>query len=321
MADWVIATRSVIGYVTQSVGLSKNWKGTVADWVIATRSVIGNVAQAVGLEKGWGYSTVGGWVGRFISDFIYQGVGLSNDWGYRTVNDWVGYNFISGFVAQGVSLERNGWTDVTTWAAAFIGAGLTLAVALGATSTNKAEGGIITAGGRSLGFAAGGIIRGGMASCWNSIPKYAAGTAAAHGTLFTAGEAGPEIVGHINGRTEILNQSQLAQTMQAATYGGMVRALNGLTFKMPAMATGGVMPYEVSAQIARSASDIQDTLDANHEDLIQTIISLAGQIVAAVQRVESRGAAAGAGGMNAQQIIDEINRRTQMFAASPLKGV
>ena len=321
VADWVIATRSVIGYVTQSVGLSKNWKGTVADWVIATRSVIGNVAQAVGLEKGWGYSTVGGWVGRFISDFIYQGVGLSNDWGYRTVNDWVGYNFISGFVAQGVSLERNGWTDVTTWAAAFIGAGLTLAVALGATSTNKAEGGIITAGGRSLGFAAGGIIRGGMASCWNSIPKYAAGTAAAHGTLFTAGEAGPEIVGHINGRTEILNQSQLAQTMQAATYGGMVRALNGLTFKMPAMATGGVMPYEVSAQIARSASDIQDTLDANHEDLIQTIISLAGQIVAAVQRVESRGAAAGAGGMNAQQIIDEINRRTQMFAASPLKGV
>jgi hypothetical protein len=43
----------------------------------------------------------------------------------------------------------------------------------------------------------------------------------AHGTLFVAGEAGPEILGHIGGRTEILNQSQLAQTMYAAVRSAM----------------------------------------------------------------------------------------------------
>ena len=305
VADWIVSTRSVIGYVAQAVGLSKSWNGTVADWIIATRSVIGNVAQAVGLEKGWGYGTVGGWVGQFISDFIYQGVGLSNDWGYRSVNDWVGYNFISGFVAQGVSLERNGWTDVTTWAAAFLGAGLTLLV------------GIAAASGSTKPTALGGVFENGV---WKDIPQYARGTLNA-GSLFAAGEAGPELVGHIGGRTEVLNKSQLASTMYSAVENGVLSALSRLHFRTPAMATGGVMPYEVSEQIARSASDIQDTLDANHEDLIQTIISLAGQIVAAVQRVESRGAATGAGGMSAQQIIDEINRRTQMFSASPLRGV
>ena len=99
---------------------------------------------------------------------------------------------------------------------------------------------------------------------------------------------------------------------------GMLAALGRITFTMPAMATGGVMPYEVSAQIAKSAADIQGTLNANNEDLIQTIISVAGQLVAAVGRIQP---GQSAGGMTAQQVIDEINRRTLMFGASPLKGV
>lgn len=169
----------------------------------------------------------------------------------------------------------------------------------------KAMGGVITAGGRPLDW-------------WGSATKYAGGTSRAHGTMFVAGEAGPEIVGHVNGRTEILNQSQLAQTMRSAVASGMAAALRGITFRMPAMATGGVMPYEVSAQIAKSTADIQGTLNANNEDLIQTIISVAGQLVAAVGRIQP---GQSAGGMTAQQVIDEINRRTLMFGASPLKGV
>lgn len=170
----------------------------------------------------------------------------------------------------------------------------------------KAMGGVITAGGRSLDW-------------WGSATKYASGTNRAHGTMFVAGEAGPEIVGHVNGRTEILNQSQLAQTMRSAVASGMLAALKGVTFTMPAMATGGVMPYEVSAQIAKSTADIQGTLNANNEDLIQTIISVAGQLVAAVGRIQP--GQTGQGGTTAQQVIDEINRRTLMFGASPLKGV
>ena len=163
-------------------------------------------------------------------------------------------------------------------------------------------------------------MSGSLSGLWNGVNKYASGTTRAHGTLFAAGEAGPEIVGHVNGRTEVLNQSQLASTMKSAVSSGMISALRGITIRMPAMATGSVMPYDVSAQIARSTADLQNTLDTNNEDLIQTIISVAGQIVAAIQAQERR-SGSGAGSMSAQQVINEINRRTQMFSASPLKGV
>jgi hypothetical protein len=39
--------------------------------------------------------------------------------------------------------------------------------------------------------------------------------------MFIAGEAGSELVGHINGRTEVLNKSQLGQIMHSAIVDGM----------------------------------------------------------------------------------------------------
>ena len=78
------------------------------------------------------------------------------------------------------------------------------------------------------GAAKGGILSNGI---WRSIPQYASGTSRAHGSLFVAGEAGPEVVGHIGGRTEVLNRSQLAATMYAA----VSRAIMGVRFNISAM--------------------------------------------------------------------------------------
>lgn len=64
--------------------------------------------------------------------------------------------------------------------------------------TGKAEGGIYVHG------------------KWQDIPQYAAGGFPSHGSMFIAGEAGAEVVGHINGRTEVLTQSQMASTMYQA---------------------------------------------------------------------------------------------------------
>lgn len=55
---------------------------------------------------------------------------------------------------------------------------------------------------------------------WHGIPAYAGGTLNA-GSMFVAGEAGPEIVGHVGGRTEVLNKSQLASTMFASVRAAM----------------------------------------------------------------------------------------------------
>lgn len=214
--------------------------------------------------------------------------------------------------------------------------------------SNKANGGIITNGGREMSFASGGVIRGGAARYLANVPHYAAGTTRAHGTVFVAGESGPEIMGHINGRTEILNKSQLAQTMYSAVASAMgqavsalgtflsgqladcanaitatignVAAIRGLEYHAPVMASGSVLPYEVAAQVARTGADIRNTLDSNNEDLIQTIISVIGAqtsaIVAALASNQQQGGAAV--GLTAQQLINDINRRAQMFGVSPL---
>lgn len=51
---------------------------------------------------------------------------------------------------------------------------------------------------------------------WTSIPQYANGGLPSHGSMFIAGERGAEIVGHINGRTEVLNRSQIASAIYSA---------------------------------------------------------------------------------------------------------
>ena len=54
-----------------------------------------------------------------------------------------------------------------------------------------------------------------------NIKWYANGGSPTHGTVFGAGENGPEVVGHINGRTEVLNQSQIASAIYSAVYSAM----------------------------------------------------------------------------------------------------
>ena len=73
------------------------------------------------------------------------------------------------------------------------------------------------------GKATGGAFYGGT---WHSIPQYADGGSPNYGTVFVAGERGAEAVGNINGRTEVLNQSQMASVMYDAVVRGMVQALS-----------------------------------------------------------------------------------------------
>ena len=314
------------GDVNKSVGLSSTLFGTIAGWLLGG-FMGGDVTKGIGITND-GWATVAAWIiAAGWGGDLTKGIGITNV-GWATVAHWIFSNGWGGDLYKQIFLTNQGtnWANgVADWIqngadAIKLKVSLIASAVTGAVS-GKAEGGAITASGRQISFAAGGMVYGsGRANWWNSARKYAAGTSRAHGTVFVAGEAGPEVVGHVNGRTEILNKSQLAQTMYVSVANGMLAALKGMTFTMPAMATGGVMPYEVSAQIARSTAEIESTLNANNEDLIQTIINVAGQIVAALNRQNSP-QPVGAGGMTADQVIAEINRRTLMFGASPLKGV
>lgn len=77
-----------------------------------------------------------------------------------------------------------------------------------------------------LGRATGGVYTNGA---WSNIPQFAGGGIPGnHGSLFLAGEAGSELVGHVGGRTEVLNKSQLAATMYASVANGMITAMNAV---------------------------------------------------------------------------------------------
>lgn len=206
-----------------------------------------------------------------------------------------------------------------------------------------ATGGIITAAGAVRSFANGGkVMNSGRSNWWNGIQKYASGTARAHGTMFIAGEAGPEVVGHVNGRTEILNKSQIAQ----AIYSAMVAAgqmlvhsiagifsrpidislsgdlstlsgINNVKYRTPYSA-GALLPYDVQGKAG--GADIVGAIEGTGDELMETIVNaLSAQtasILAAIDRIRTRQGTSGS--VNASDIIAEINRQTRVYNQSPL---
>lgn len=376
-SGWTTLAAFVGESVSATVSLAKS------GWTSIESYVGGSVTVLTALTR-FGWSSIESYVG----DSVTVDTSLAR-WGWTSIAEFVGdylrvdtelgkrgWNTIAGFVGNYVAvrtgLQKSGWKSLQEFVGTAVTAKVNLVINRANTITAQvaralglASGGAITAGGRVLRFADGGaIMGGGRTGWWRGVRKYADGTGRAHGTLFVAGEAGPEIVGHVNGRTEILNKSQLAQAMLGAVASGMAQAVNALgrfiagrmaactnavigsiaalgmagtdaallerlsaiantvSCAPPALAAGAVAPYEVEAQQARIGDALQRTLEANNADLIQTIISVIGAqtsaVVAAVNGIQRGG---GDGGVSVQRVIDEINRRTQMFSASPLRGV
>ena len=101
--------------------------------------------------------------------------------------------------------------------------------------------------------ALGGVFSNGR---WSRIPQYANGTTNAHGSLFLAGEAGPEIVGHVGGRTEVLNKSQLASAMYAAVRSAMAPASSNFAYAAQNMSTmDDTSDMEALLDLVRRGSD------------------------------------------------------------------
>ena len=149
--------------------------------------------------------------------------------------------------------------------------------------------------------ASGGYITNGELKSWG-VPQYAGGTTRAHGTMFVAGEAGAEIVGNINGRTEILNRSQLASVMYAAVVSGMARVLAPAVTVLDRIAdllAGPQLAVAGSAVAAGVVVPPQFTRGGSDR---------LGQIADMLDRLESR-LGGGAGG-GSYQFTAQLNRRT-----------
>lgn len=195
IAKWIIRNY-MGGKVAKPIDLKKNGWSKVSSWI--TKSHMGgNVAKAIDLKKGnWKDKSVGGWVGSKdnIGDPVKKSVNLvKGNWARKTVEEWVKKHSTGNGITVTVNLKKKGG--------------------------KAAGGGIFTKRDFTL-LAGGGVI---TDSIWKATPKYAGGTNNAHGSMFIAGEAGAELVGHINGRTEVMNRFQLASVMEHAIVVGMSR--------------------------------------------------------------------------------------------------
>ena len=193
----------------QAIKLIKSGWTTVANWI----GSIPVLNQAIKLLKS-GWTTVANWIGSIPA--LNQAIKLIKS-GWSSLSSWIGTTS-----SVGISLWKNGWSSISSFVGTSVSVGISLFKS-GWSSIKKffglENGGILGANGGVKIFGSGGIISG--QRFWNAIPKYANGTTRAHGSLFVAGENGEEMVGHVNGTTEVLNRFQLGQIMYSSIVTGM----------------------------------------------------------------------------------------------------
>lgn len=254
--------------LSQSINLTKSGWESVKNW-------IGNlpvISQLIKLDKS-GWQSVKNWIGHL--PVISQGISLFKS-GWQTIKNWINERN----VATGISLFKNGWTSLKSWIGDSVSVGVSL-VKKGWYSLRSFFG--LSTGGYDTGhgfkmFKKGGFIKSnGKSGFWDSIPMYANGTSNArlHGSMFVAGESGAEMVGHINGQTEVLNQSQIKLAMRSAVISGMAqfvgywRALNSQL----AVCTNAVIQSMVTNANALSAVIMDDSQYEFSKSLSQSVYS------------------------------------------------
>ena len=237
----------------QAIKLVKDAWRSVKEWV-------GNIPvleQGIKLVKSL-WTTVKNWIGNI--PVLDQAIKLAKS-AWSTVSGWVS-NYMGGAVNKAIGLAKNGWSTVSGWVADRIGGAVSVTVNLlkGWSGTIK----------KWLGFEGGGVMtdkgvlfnaNGGIYN--RGIPMYAGGSSNApnHGSLFVAGENGAEMVGHIRGRTEVMNRFQLADVMYNAMVGGMSPFAEGMIRQMAVCANKIIQSMVVCSNYANADYAAQVSYD------------------------------------------------------------
>lgn len=229
LGEWVNRFKGSDAY--KPIGLMKSGWSNLAEWV--NRYPGGYVSKGIGLLRS-GWNTVSGWVSGYNGGTVYKGIGLLHS-GWWYVSSWV-YNYIGGPVSKVIDLAKGWWGTVADWVGGHIGGAVSVTVTLVRGWTGSIR--------KWLGLSSGGIVsphgfklyeKGGV------IPMYANGTTAPnHGSMFVAGENGAELVGHIGGRTEVMNRFQLASVMYTSV-SAAIREVTVSIFSQIATCTNAVL--------------------------------------------------------------------------------
>ena len=232
-----------------------------------------------GKKKGWAYAT--GWLDE-VTEAQAVKSGKAKGWAYAT--GWINDVDETKSVQKG---DTRGWAYITGWidkVEKTANAKVKFKGSLGTTS----KGGEIT-----MELAKqGGIFSAGKTE---RIPQ----GSSTHGSLVWAGESGPEILGHFNGKTEILNRSQIAAAI-ASGVGGILRGFN----PAPQLA---FVDRQLAAQSALNAQQSQD---------MGSVIKLLSSLLTVVQSKDSDVYFDGTKVTN--EVVKNINREIRATGVSPI---
>lgn len=240
-------------------GSIDGFKALMSNWGITGAFVAGGINGFTSLLDYWSKSNsfTAGNIGGFTALMRYwsesNGFSAGNIGGFTALmRYWSKSSSFSAGNIGGFTALMTDFKDKIS-AAAKILTGFVAAVA----STKKAEGGVYQSGTWSdlPQKALGGIKQ---TSFWKNIPQFASG-GSPHGTMFLAGEAGPEIVGHVGGRTEVLNKSQIASAIYSAVCSAMRESINALGYAVLSHMTD--CTNMVIANMAEIAADMRRTMD------------------------------------------------------------
>ena len=258
------------------VGLQPDWLGT-PEAELGVDNLQGTVTMSLGKEKDWankGWQKVLGLKDKTAK--ITTSLKKVNDWKEKGLNKYLGISDKS----TTITAKLNPKWDTSDPLKALNLKGLTAVIKtkLQKEQNNTVSYKINAGGGSGKGVVAyelkrrGGVFSNGR---WSNIPQFANGTLNA-GTIFAAGEAGPEVVGHVGGRTEVLNKSQLASAMFSAVQAAMAPAAANFASAAQSMgvADAGVdmeTLVEMVRQGVEQAMGRQNELDRQRNEYLRQI--------------------------------------------------
>lgn len=207
----------VDGTVDVNVGLKKDGWDTVTGW-IESKYFGGSVWKAVELWRG-NFNTVQKWIEeKYFGGSIWKAVELWRG-NFTTAQKWVDEKYSGGSIWKAVELWRGNFTTVQKWISdKYIGGVVTEVINVVAKLTNA------DALRKSIKDSLNGIkininstvdgVRKNIGKI-NTVAEYANGGWPEAGALFIAREAGPELVGTMNGNTAVANNDQIVAGIQS----------------------------------------------------------------------------------------------------------
>ena len=204
----------VVALLKRGWGKVKDWFNSLSDEAKATNQPMVTAL----LRKAW--STVANWFSGLKDkekSTTKQMVTANLKRGWSTVSAWFDDLTSRARLATKymvTALIKRGWDTLQKWvdnlATPYKSAYVDINARLNRNDGKDADGGVHY-GGRKY-----------------HISAAAGGGSFSHGSVIVAGEHGAEVAGHIHGRTEILNQSQMAAVMYSSVVNGMAAAIGAV---------------------------------------------------------------------------------------------